>query len=110
MLGFLIFYQVYLNLGREYQNRILGNIFDVDVVSINDILIRNNKVLFRFASLDMFYQYEIRYKDKTCKVFLVNKDEDKILRCDCKWEEFSMRKIFDCLDEYQVYLLLREFL
>lgn len=113
MVNFLIFKNIYFNLGDDCRNKILGNIFKIDNVSISSIIVDNDKIIFRIFGGAVFYQYvfilgigvnEVVNNNQIInyKVFVDNENM------------MIVNKFIDCLircqNEYQVYLLLRQYL
>lgn len=113
MLGFLIFQQVYLNLGEDCRNKVLGNIFDIDNVSVSCVFLRDDTVIFRLFSGGVFYQFffifeigenQVFNSDKivNCVTFLSNSNDKEINR--------FIYQLVRCQNECQVYYLVKKFL
>lgn len=110
MLGFLVFKDVYFNLGEECRNKILGNMFSIGGVSISDMIIRNKKIIFRLFSNGVFYQYIFVLEVGESKLLYGNKTVDCIMFVyDDKMDELNkfIYQLVRCCDERQVYRLVR---
>lgn len=110
MLGLFVFRNIFINLGEECQNKIIGNIFGIGNVSVSNFVIRDNKFIFRLFSGGVFYQYSFLFDDvKNMNICIDRNINGKFLVCD-ETITNSIYCLIRCCDEYQVYLLLREFL
>lgn len=116
MMGILIFYQVYLNLGEKCRNRVLGNMFEIRDVSVADVLVRDNGIIFRLFSNGIFRQYFFRIVNDTGELFCSKKSVDRLgeLSDYISDEEekiiFLVGDLLRCRDEYWVYQQIRKFL
>ena len=119
MFGALLFYNVYMNLGEECRNKVLRNIFEIDNVSITDLVIRENLVVFRFFGNGVFYQYVFDLSDGNNKYYKVSCSRNivhyfvsvKTYPSFCEFNLFSLLvDLLLCQDEYEVYQLMRKFL
>ena len=57
MIGFCIFKNIYYNVDIAYQNKILGNIFNLNNVSVSGVIVDNKKIVFKIFCCGIFYQY-----------------------------------------------------
>lgn len=120
MFGAFLFFNVFLNLGDNCRNKVLGNIFGVDNVSVSDFVIREDKVIFRFFSQNVFYQYIFDFTineseavmDVSCSRAIVNTiiSVKKVSDLDSFSFDYLLVDIFKSQDEYQIYQLMRKFL
>lgn len=113
MFGILIFQQVFINLGEKCRNRVLGNIFGICNVSVSDISIRGNKVLFRLFSETVFYQFVFLLDQKEGDYFFKVSSSKNIVHSVISLSNYDdnfIYQLFRCCDEYQVYQLMRLFL
>lgn len=113
MFGFLVFYNIYFNLGEECRNRVLGNIFDIANVSISDVIVENNRVIIRLFSDGVFYQYIFMSEGENNKLLCINRVVDRVtFICNDKFEvtDGFIFQLFHCQDEYQIYQLMKNFL
>ena len=120
MFGILIFQQVFMNLGENCRNRVLGNIFDICNVSISSVSVREEEVIFRVFSEGVFYQFvfllEGRNKGSFFKVCSGrNIVHSLILLSDYKDNNkndfiYQLIELFRGQDEYQIYQIMRLFL
>lgn len=113
MLNFIIFKDMYFNLEENCRNRVLGNIFNINNVSVSDILIREDKVIFRMFSINVFYQYIFLF----CKGENIDacsgKINNHIIYIDnCKKEDFNgfIYQLIRLKDEDQINLFLKNYL
>ena len=119
MFGFLWFKNVYVNLGENCRNKLLGNLFCLENVKASNYVVLENKFIFNFWADGVFYRYlfvlsdgkhEFYCDDKTVvgKIYLYN-DEDlisnrifvSIAMCQVLW-------VMLCPDEYKFYCYLKE--
>ena len=110
MLGILIFQQVYFNLKNDCRNKVLGNIFGVDNVSISGIFIRGDVVIFRLFSDGVFYQYIFLFEDGKNQVSSTSRIVNCTMYLNDKESNSFIYQLFQCQSEYQVYQLLKHFL
>ena len=113
MVNFWRFENIYLNLGDNCRNKILGNIFDITNVSVSNFIVEDNKIIFRIFANGIFYQYvfilgigvnEIINGNKVIchKIFIYNENMLDVNK--------SIYYLIQCQDEYQVYQLVKQFL
>ena len=57
MFGFKIFYNLFINLNIVYQNKVIGNIFSIENVSVSSVSLLKNGISFKLFSNDVFYNY-----------------------------------------------------
>lgn len=115
MLGVSLFYQVYLNLGEECRNKILGNIFFVNDVSVSSLELKDNEIYIKLFDGVLFYQYKFMIFSNENRIYYSVRT---ISKCD-RFEDLNqddvinlslLSKIFLSNDEYQFYQLLKSFL
>ena len=113
MFGFLIFQQVYFNLGEGCRNKVLGNVFGIDNVSVSGVFLRDDKAIFRLFSEGVFYQFYFIFEFGENRVF----NSNKIVNCvtflsSCNNKEVNqfIYQLVRCENEYQVYYLVKKFL
>lgn len=118
MFGLSIFSLVAMNLSEKCRNRILGNIFEIRNVSVSDISLRDEQIIFRLYSEGVFYQFLfVDYGDSTYFKLASTKD---IVNCiyfisdnyfDRSFYNGSLViKIISCKDELEIYQLMRRLL
>lgn len=117
MFGILLFRSIIFNLGEECRRKILRNIFEIQDVSISDIGVREDRIIFRIFSDDVFYQYIFILGDKNNSKFVSISSSKRIFNCLIFIEGYSdlntrdyfeiLIQIFQCQDEYQVYQLVK---
>lgn len=113
MYGFLIFINICLNLGDKCRDRLLGKIFGVSDVSVSNVSIIDKRIIFRLFNGGVFYQYVIVFGGGVDRFY----KDDKIVDCVIftngnyfyRFNDFIYR-LFQCQEEYQVYLIVRELL
>lgn len=117
MFGFLIFNHVYNNLGEKCRKKILRNVFGNFNVSVFQMFIRNNTIVFRFFEDGVFYQYlfEVCEVEESYRVKVVA--SRRIFNCLVRvgvkeslnrLDSFYLFiNLLQCQDEYQVYQILR---
>lgn len=116
MFGILVFQQIYWNLGEECRNKVLGNIFGIDNVSVSGIFIREEEVIFRLFSEGVFYQYFFKLGSGRGSLFCSDKIVNRIIFVDSYNKErkddfiYLLIELFYCQNEYQVYQILKLFL
>ena len=113
MFGFLIFYNIYLNLSCEGKNKILGNVFGVGDVSITDFIIKNDRVIIRMFSKNVFYQYVFEFDEGICNIIFddrIVKGKIFVLDESCREFNFFIYSLARCSLEGEVYRLIQEFL
>lgn len=116
MFGLLVFSSVVMNVSEKCRNRILGNIFGVSNVSVSDVSLRDEQIIFRLFSEGVFYQFLfLNYSDNNA-YFKVASTKD-IVNClffisnnyfsdvDCNIS--LVMKIICCQDELKIYQLMR---
>ena len=102
MFGFKVFYNLFINLNIVYQNKVIGNIFSVENVSVSSVSLLKNGISFKLFSNDVFYNYVFiigsgnSYKDiekRIVKEFIyindigLDMDNYDFIRCLYKLEE-----------------------
>lgn len=117
MLGAFIFYNIITNLGESCRNKVLGNIFEISNVSVGDVVIRNDKIIFRIFSGDVYYQYIFDFIDNNYKFYVKvscnNSSVDRIVLVSNYSDDFGIGllfKIFNCCSERKVYQFMKKFL
>lgn len=120
MMGVLKFQDLYLNLGETCRNRILGNVFGINNVSVVDFTVQEKYVIFKIFSQGVFYQYIFDFNDECGGSFIKVSSSKDIVCCfvfvklwndSIQFDLFSLLiKIFKCQDEYRIYQLMRLFL
>lgn len=119
MLALLVFCSVIENVGEECRNRILGNIFSINNVSISDFSIRDEYVVFRLFSDGVFYQYFFLIEREDGCIFQIFSNDNIIqyfiLISDyfegCSNVSFALfMNLIDKGNEYEVYRRLHLFL
>ena len=116
MIGILIFYQVYLNLGEDCRNKVLGNMFGISDVSVADVLVRDNGIIFRLFSKGIFRQYFFRIRngegDLFCSKRMVDRlgKESDFITSEEEVFLFKVGDLLQCHDEYLLYQRLVKFL
>lgn len=115
MIGTKLFQFVFSNLGEECRRKILRNIFEIQDVSIADISFREDKVIFRFFSDDVFYQFIFIFGNSNNKFISVS-SSNRLFNCLVFVNMYSsfyyndyfeiLVKVFQCQEEYQVYQLM----
>ena len=113
MFGFLIFYNIYLNLSCEGKNKIIGNIFEIDNVSITDFIIENDRVIIRMFSKNVFYQYAFQFDEGICNIMFddrIVKGKIFVLDESCRDFNLFIYSLARCSLESEVYRLIQEFL
>ena len=113
MFVFLIFYNIYLNLSCEGKNKIIGNIFEIDDVSITDFIIENERVIIRMFSKNVFYQYVFEFDEGICNIMF----DDRIVKVkifvldeSCRDFNLFIYSLVRCSLESEVYRLIQDFL
>ena len=112
MFGFIVFKSIYDNLGEFCQNKILGNIFNINNVAVSNFNIGNKRIIFKLFCNGVFYQYVFKLdigKDKveydknifTYEIFVFNDNF-------ALFNEF-IYKLCCCQTEKEVYDLIKEF-
>lgn len=115
MYGFLIFNDFLNSIGERCRNKLLGNIFDLVDVTVSDLVLRNNCVIFRLFSDGVFYQYVFDLNNNNCDYFIrVSCDKniiDKVIYVNESFKKISLLvKIFKSHDEDQIYHFLKKLL
>lgn len=120
MFGFFVFYHVYRNLGENSQKKILRNIFGIYNVSVYDISLRNESVVFHFFENGVFYQYVFLFHDSNDRLLIRVGASRRIFNCLVNVDEeghldslnsFSLfLELLRCQDEYQIYRMMRRLL
>ena len=120
MFGFIVFYQVYKNLGGDCQKKLLRNIFSVKDVSISMISIRNHSIIFRFFDDNVFYQYIFSLEPlKLGRKVIVSSNRGTVNYLIYVYQDISFDFVDPLIlflnllrseDEYKIYLLLRRLL
>lgn len=115
MYGVIVFNSFFNNIGEKCRNKLLGNIFGIVDVTVSDLVLKNNCVIFRIFSNGVFYQYIFDLSnnnfDYFIKVSCNDNISDKIISIDEFSEELKLLiRIFKCRDECQIYKLLMKFL
>ena len=113
MFGLVIFYNVFVNLGEVCQNRILGNIFSINNVSVASVVIGEDSIIFKLFSNGIFYQY----------IFLLKNGENNIIKDErivyykifvfnneLKETDNFICQLIQCSCEYQIYRLMKKVL
>lgn len=113
MFGFLIFYNICLNLGDKCRDRLLGRIFDISDVAVSSVSIIDNRFIIKLFSVGVFYQYVIVVGSGADRVYKDVKIVDYVIFTEgnefFKFNGF-IHRLFQCQEEYQVYQLVRRFL
>ena len=110
MFGFIVFKSIYDNLGELCQNKILGNIFNIDNVTVSSFNIINERIVFKLFGDGIFYQYvfkldvgenklECNNNIFSCEIFMYN-DNFSL------FNDFIYR-LYCCQTEKEVYDLIR---
>lgn len=120
MFGFLVFYHVYRNLGEDSRIKILRNIFEIYDVSVLEISIREQKVIFRFFEMGVFYQYVFLLDVFVNELVIQVASSRRIFNCFVKVGEMAQVDCFDsfclflaiiqCQDENQIYRMIKNLL
>ena len=120
MLGALLLYNVYVNLGEECRDRIIGNIFNVNNVLISDFVLREKAVIVRFFAEGKFYQFVFDFTDGYSSDYsTLSRNGDVIYGYIAVYryprintgDLFSiLLEIFLCQDEVVIYRLIRRLL
>lgn len=116
MLGILIFEQVFLNLGEECRNRVLGNIFGITDVSVSDIFIKDDEIVFRLFSKGVFYQYIFKFGNGDNELFRSQRIINRLIFISNYIEKekdnfiYLLVELFRSQNEYQIYQLMKNFL
>ena len=116
MFGLLIFSYVVMNLSEKCRNKVLGNIFEIGNVSVSDVSVRDNNVIFRLFSNGVFYQFIfVNYncgnvcvkvastKDIVNCLFFISNDYFSEDDCD----NLLIMKIICCSSEFEIYQMLK---
>lgn len=114
MLGFLLFYGVWSNLGEACRNKVLGNIFGINDVSTSSISIMYKTVIFRLYGNKVFHQFVFIFDDGE-NIFRNDGMviEEIVFIDNCKSvdrESGVIYRLMQCREEKEVYLMLKEFL
>lgn len=115
MYGAIVFNNIFNNLGEKCRNKVLGNIFGLTNVSISNLVIRDNSIIFRIFSDKVFYQYIFNFcyanDDYFIKVSCSKNIVNSIVFVDnCSEELELLIKIFKCWNEEQIYRMMKKFL
>lgn len=113
MLGFIVFYSMWFNLGNNCRNKILGNIFDINSVSVSDVKFVDQILIFKMFSCGVFYHYSFILGIGINEIKDCGRIVEKIIFIDdkeCQVDNEFIYRLVRCFDEYQVYQLLKEFL
>lgn len=120
MFGALIFQQVFMNLKEDCRNKVLGNIFGICNVSVSNISVREEEVIFRFFSDGVFYQFVFLLEGRNKgSFFRVSSGQDivqsLIILSDYRYGNesdfiYQLVELFRCQDEYQIYQIMKLFL
>lgn len=115
MFGLVLFKNIYFNLSERSRNKILGNIFKINNVSVSDLIVNENRCFIRMFSNNVFYNYllimgtgknSVVYNERIveCRIFVYNEREEM-----GGGSEF-IYQLIRCCDESQVYRLVKQFL
>jgi hypothetical protein len=92
MFGFVVFKSIYDNLENFCQNKVLGNIFNIGNVAVSSFNISNNKVIFKFFSNGVFYQYVLKLD--------IGEDRVEYNNNIFKYEIFTFNESFSLFNEF----------
>lgn len=111
MFGFFVFEKVLANVGEKCRNKIIENIFGIEDVSVSDLIVGDDRIVFRIFSRGVFYQYS----------FVIGVGENMVessegilsgnyfISEDSGGTNEFICCLIKCQDEYQVYYLVRQY-
>lgn len=116
MFGLLIFSYVVMNISEKCRNKVLGSIFEIGNVSVSDVSLRDDNIMFRLFSNGVFYQFIfVNYNcGNVCVKVASTKD---IVNClffisndyfsDGVCNDLLIMKIICCSSEFGIYQMLK---